>query len=134
METALAYWGLIPERVYELSSVTPLISKTYNTPVGRFSYTHLPLPYYAFGIKQVQLTDKQTALVASPEKALCDKIITTAGLLLRSTRQVAALLTDDLRIEQDMLRSLNNNEIESWIVDAPKKAGITMLIKTLRNL
>ena len=50
LETALSYWGIIPEQVYEISSVTTQNSKIYNTAIGRFGYTHLPLPYYAFGI------------------------------------------------------------------------------------
>ena len=38
LESALSYWGLIPERVYEISSVTTKTSKTYETAIGRFSY------------------------------------------------------------------------------------------------
>ncbi|MBL4675370.1 MAG: hypothetical protein JKY70_04070 [Mucilaginibacter sp.] len=45
MDTALAYYGLIPERVYEIASMTSKHSKTFQTPVGTFSYTHLPFPY-----------------------------------------------------------------------------------------
>jgi hypothetical protein len=134
LETALSHWSLIPERVYEVSSVTSQSSKTYKTAVGRFSYTHMPLPYYSFGIKQVELTKKQIALIASPEKALCDKVITTSGLLLRSSKQVMEFLIDDLRIEKDVLRNLNNKEISKWLINAPKKASLTMLIKTLKEL
>ena len=134
LEIALSYWGLIPERVYEISSVTIKHSKLFKTAVGKFSYTHLPLPYYAFGIQQVELTKKQIALVATPEKALCDKIITTSGLLLRSTKQVMDLLTDDFRIEEQMLRNLNYEEICKWVIDAPKKDSLQILIKTLKGL
>jgi len=86
MESALSHWGLIPERVYEISSVTTQNSKIYKTSVGRFSYIHVPLPYYSFGIQQVELTKKQRVMMATPEKALCDKIITTPGILLRSIK------------------------------------------------
>lgn len=134
LETALSHWGLIPERVYEISSVTSQSSKTYKTRVGRFSYTRMPLPYYSFGIKQVELTKKQIVLMASPEKALCDKIIATSGLLLRSNKQVLELLIDDLRMEKDMLRNLSTREISKWIIDAPKKTSLSMLIKTLKEL
>jgi hypothetical protein len=134
LESALSYHGLIPERVYEISSVTTENSKTYKTPAGRFSYTHVPLPYYSFGIQQVELSKTQTALVASPEKALCDKIITTSGILLRSIKQVIELLTDDLRIDKQALRNLNTREMSKWVIDAPKKDSLNMLIKTLNNL
>ena len=134
LETALSHWGLIPERVYEVSSITSQSSKMYKTPIGRFSYTHMPLPYYSFGIKKVELTKKQVVLIASPEKALCDKIITTSGLLLRSSKQVMELLTDDLRMENDMLRNLDSKEISKWVNNAPKKASLAILIKTLKEL
>src|SRR5690606_24647408 len=45
-DSALSYWGLIPERVYETLSMTTNLAKTYKTPVGRFRYIRLPLPYY----------------------------------------------------------------------------------------
>ncbi len=134
METALAHWGLIPERVYEISSVTVKSTKTYKTPVGRFSYFHAALPYYAFGIRSVALTSKQVVLIASPEKAVCDKIVMTSGVFLRSTNQVKEFLMDDLRIEEDQLRKLNLSEISSWIGAAPKKSSLSMLVKTLGNL
>ena len=35
-DSALSYWGLIPERVYEICSMSTNTSKTYKTPAGRF--------------------------------------------------------------------------------------------------
>ena len=134
MDSALAYWGLIPEKVFETTSATSKHYKENKTSVGKFSYAHLPLPYYSFGIKMMALTPKQIVLIASPEKALCDKIITTSGLLLRSVKQVKELLMEDWRIEKDVLRNLNNKEISTWIIDAPKSTSIDMLVQTLQLL
>jgi hypothetical protein len=133
LESAFSYWGMIPERVFEISSVTTQNSKIFNTAAGRFSYTHLPLPYYSFGIQHVELTKKQRVMMATPEKALCDKIITTSGILLRSKKQVMELLIDDLRIDEQILQKLNTKEISTWIIDAPKKNSLMLLIKTLEN-
>ena len=134
LDAALSYWGLIPERVYEISSITIKTSKNYKTPIGRFSYYRAPLPYYSFGIKSVQLTPKQVALIATPEKAICDKIITTAGIFLRSRKQVQEYLVDDLRMDEEMLRDLDLEAIDSWISDAPKKGSLSMLVKTIKGL
>jgi hypothetical protein len=134
LEAALSFWGLIPERVYEVSSVTIKTTKTYKTPIGRFSYFHVPLPYYSFGIKSVPLTARQVALIASPEKALCDKIIMTSGVLLRSSKQVREFVTDDLRIDENLLKKLDWKEIGLWTSDAPKKNSIDMLVKTFSRL
>lgn len=134
VESALSYWGLIPERTYEISSVTVKTSKKYTTPAGRYTYTQLPLPYYTFGIQRVELVPQQFALIASPEKAICDKIILTSKVNLRSIVQTKAFLLDDLRIDEDELRTLDIAMIGSWLEDAPKKNSLKMLINTLRLL
>lgn len=41
LESALSYWNIIPERVYQISSVTLKTTKNYTTPIGRFSYQYL---------------------------------------------------------------------------------------------
>ncbi len=134
LESALAHHGFIPERVYEISSATLKTSKTYTTPVGRFSYQYLPAPYYSFGLQRTTLAPQQVALIASPEKAICDKIVLTNGLILRSVRQASAFLREDLRIEATDLRNLDIHVIQSWITDAPKKSSLAMLVKTLEQL
>lgn len=134
LESALAHWQLIPERVYETSSVTTELGRVFDTPVGRFSFTRLPLPYYSYGIKSIVVGTNQHALVASPEKALCDKIVSTAGVQLRSMLQSEVFLLEDLRMEKEQLRELNLASIESWINQAPKKASLQQLVKFLRRL
>lgn len=133
-DSALSYWGLIPERVYEILSMTTNLAKTYKTPVGRFRYIRLPLPYYSLGIQRVELASKQMTLIAGKEKSLCDKIITTPGLKLRSVRQTREYLMEDLRISRDNLRELNTDAIDGYINDAPKQESISILVKTLNNL
>lgn len=134
LEAALSYWGFIPERTYEISSVTIKTSKKYRTPVGRFNYQQLPTPYYSFGIKSMQLTAKQTILIASPEKAVCDKIVLTSNINLRSAKQAREFLMEDLRIDDEMLKTLDQETIHSWLEYAPKKNSIKMLIKMLQEL
>lgn len=134
LEAALSWWSLIPERVYEVVSVSVKPAKTYQTGIGRFSYFHAALPWYSFGINSVTLTQKQVVLMASPEKALCDKIVFTSGVLFRSARQVQAYLIEDLRIEEEALRQLKAAEISSWLPGAPKKKSLEMLVKTLQEL
>ena len=134
LETALSYWNMIPERTYEISSVTIKTSKNYKTQVGRFSYQQLKVPYYSYGIKSIEHSTKQTMLVASPEKALCDKIVLTPGINLRSRKQTQEFLMDDLRIDSELLRTLDTEIIELWIKNAPKKSSLEMLLKTLNEL
>ena len=134
LESALSYWGLIPERVYEISSVTIKTSKVYATPLGRFSFQYLKTPYYSFGLNSIRITEYQTAMIASKEKAICDKIILTSGVQLRSVQQTLDFLLEDLRIDEDQLSNLDLPVIHSWIEDAPKKSSLSMLLKTLESL
>lgn len=134
LESALSHWGMIPEKVMETVSVTTKFAKKYYTPAGRFTYVHLPLPYYAVGIQPLLLTERQQVLIASPEKALCDKIITTSGIFLRSKKQTMSFLMEDLRINEESLRDLQIDRIEEWSRHAPKQSSLEMLVKTLRAI
>jgi predicted transcriptional regulator of viral defense system len=134
LDSALFHWGLIPERVFEISSVTPKMSKKTMVQNAVYSYTHLPIAYYPLGIQSLSLTKTQTALIARPEKALCDKVITTAGINLRSRQQALAFLVEDLRIEKDQLRELNTTEMTNWLPVCPKRKSIQLLIETLSAL
>lgn len=134
LESALSYWNMIPERAYEISSVTIKTSKLYKTPVGRFSYQQLKIPYYSYGIKNIEYSPMQTMLIASPEKALCDKVVLTPKIYLRSIKQTREFLIEDLRMDSEILSSLDTKVIELWIKNAPKKSSLKMLIKTLIEL
>lgn len=134
LESALSYWNMIPERAYEISSVTINSSRLYKTPVGRFSYQQLKVPYYSYGIKSIEYSLKQKALIASREKALCDKIVLTPKINLRSVKQTQEFLMEDLRMDSEVLSALDLEVMKLWVKDAPKKNSLKMLIKTLKEL
>jgi hypothetical protein len=134
LDSAMFYWGLIPERVYEITSVTTKLSKKYQPQDVTYSFTHLPMAYYPLGIQSLHLTEKQTVLIASPEKSLCDKVITTVGVNLRSKKQAITFLVEDLRIDKDRLRELNLREMAKWFTVCPKKNSIKILIESISEL
>ena len=96
-EYALAYYGLIPERVEEIASATTGKSKLFTTPAGRFSYMHVSTSYYSFGFGQKLLGDERTFLIADPEKAVADRVIREKGGF--SLRGMKEFLFDNLRID-----------------------------------
>ncbi|MEN9304281.1 MAG: hypothetical protein RL264_2710 [Bacteroidota bacterium] len=134
LETALQFWGIIPEQVYEITSVTTKRKTSYVNSVGRFSFQHLPSPYYSFGIQRIEVGENQFAMIASKEKAICDKIVLTSGINLRSKIQTTDFLLDDMRMDEDQLKTLDINRIKSWIEDSPKSSSLEMLVKTLEKL
>lgn len=134
LDAALFHWGLIPDRVVELTSVTPKTTKVFDTPQGVFSFTHLPMPYYSYGIQTVDLRPRQSVLMASPEKSLCDKIATTSGLQLRSRNAVQAYLFEDLRMEAGDLKQFDRHEMTSWLPGCSKQNSIHHLLQFLASL
>lgn len=134
LDAALSFHNLIPERVYEITSVTIKTSRAFDTPMGKFSYTLLPLPYYSFGIQSICLAKEQYAMIATPEKALFDKIITTKGLNLRSERATRAYLLENLRMEEDDLLNFNIAAMEQWIPSASKKESLLNVVQMIKNI
>ncbi|MFL9481134.1 hypothetical protein ACI6Q2_00060 [Chitinophagaceae bacterium LWZ2-11] len=133
-DTALAYYGLIPERVFEIVSMTTKASREFETPMGLFSYIKLKVPYYAFGLKQIKLSENQYVMMASQEKALIDKIVTTSGITLRSQKNVSNYLLDDLRMDEADLKKFDTKAMTEWLSDAPKKESLLMVIKMINDL
>lgn len=78
LHSALGYYGMIPEYVAMVSSVTTGRPQTYDTPLGRFDFRHISQKYF-FGFRQIELASELTAFVAVPEKALLDLIYLTPG-------------------------------------------------------
>lgn len=78
LHTALSYYGLIPEYVAVVTSVTTGRPGTWENVYGRFSYQHIQ-PALFFGFEYRQVTENQWAYVATPEKALLDLIYLTPG-------------------------------------------------------
>ncbi len=134
LDTALSFHGWIPEQVFEIASMTTKSSRKFDTTAGFYTYTHLPLPYYAFGIQQAQLAEERFALVAAPEKALFDKVIATAGLTIRSKTQATDYLLENLRIDEEKLQSANTAAMQSWLDDASKRESLAFIIKAIEAL
>ena len=67
LDYALAYHGLIPERVEALTSVTPNRSRRFATPVGLFIYRQVPARAYEVGVVRAEADHEQAFLIASPE-------------------------------------------------------------------
>ena len=134
MESALAHYGLIPERVFAVTSMTTKASRKFQTSIGLYSYTNLPLPYYAFGLATVSLSKDQQAIMAIPEKALCDKIATTAGITLRSQSSARDYVFGNLRMEEGDLAKFDLNAMLSWLENTPKRESLEMLIKMIEKI
>ncbi len=107
LDYALAFYGIIPERVTVVTSVTLSRSRRFETPLGLFTYRFLSEPKYAVGIDQRETEGGQHFLIAAPEKALADKVWTDRRFIPRKTGDFRAFLHEDLRVDTDALRKLD---------------------------
>lgn len=73
LETALNYYGIIPDVPQMVTCVTPLTTAEFKTPLGVFWYRHLKKEYF-FGFDIVQAKNVFSYHIAQPEKALIDFI------------------------------------------------------------
>lgn len=112
LEYALSHHGLIPERVETITSTTCGGNRSFSTPIGLFTYWSVHAAYYSVGVDLVSNDADVSFLMATPEKALADKISRDRGLNISSRKDMAAYLQDDLRIDEAALRQLNIKLIE----------------------
>ncbi len=70
LETALSYYGIIPEIVYSITSVTPKPTRNFDAFGIDFSYTRIKQK--AFQGYTARKEGNSTVLFAEPEKALAD--------------------------------------------------------------
>ncbi len=78
LQSALEYFGLIPEYVPTVVSVTTGRPETLFTPFGTFIFRHIKKDLF-FGYEIIDFKDNQLVSIASPEKALLDLLYLTPG-------------------------------------------------------
>jgi predicted transcriptional regulator of viral defense system len=78
LQSALAYYGMIPEHVPVTTSVTTTRPGHWETPLGVFDFRHIQVDFF-HGYRLVDLGEKQQAFIATPEKALLDLVYLEPG-------------------------------------------------------
>ncbi len=85
METALSFYGIIPEAVFTTTSITTRKTKKFKTPVGNFSYQKIKKE--AFGGFEIKNEKGISYNLALPEKALVDFFYLNRNILDGSYKQ-----------------------------------------------
>lgn len=132
MLTALREYGMIPERVETVESMTTHLTVSFDTLVGRFEYHHCPKDYYSIGITQKE-EEGVTYLIATPEKALCDYIVSTPRLPLRFIKDTCIFLEEDLRLDMDAFMEMDVEIFKRCAAVSKKQQAINNLIKILER-
>jgi predicted transcriptional regulator of viral defense system len=123
LQAALAHYGLIPEYVAVVTSVTSRRPGAWETPLGRYAFRHLKQSRF-FGYHRLQVADGQHAFVATPEKALLDLIYLEPGA--DDPMYLAELRLQNLeRLDLDRLRQQVKR------AESPKLARAAQVIRSL---
>ena len=78
MQSALSYYGLIPEHIYQHIGVTTGRGQEYNTPLLDIKFYHIPQRLF-WGYRSLPLNTDNPIFMASAEKALLDLLYFTTG-------------------------------------------------------
>ena len=132
MSSALRYYGLIPETVYTIQSMTIKHSRSFETPIGRFDYTFINREAFHIGITSIN-KQSYAFLMATPEKALCDLIANSPQVNLRYAKDVEVYLEDDIRMDIDDFRNMDISVFEHYAEVGKKAGSIQSLIKYLKK-
>ena len=105
-EYALSYYGLIPERVTTITCATfeKNKKKEYITDFGTFTYRDIPSSAYP---EEIILKEENnySYQIATPEKALCDKLYTLSPLF--NYTNLENMLFNYLRIDEEEFNRLD---------------------------
>ncbi|MBU1570928.1 MAG: type IV toxin-antitoxin system AbiEi family antitoxin domain-containing protein [Proteobacteria bacterium] len=108
LESALAWYGFIPEIVYAYTSVTARITRTFENACGRFIYRHVKSELF-WGYVEMK-TDHGPYLLAEPEKALLDYLYLNLARINNEDD------FENIRLnEEQMVKTLNKDKFMIYL-------------------
>jgi len=132
LQWALRFYGLIPERVFQMTSVTTKRTRVFDTSIGSFSYMQVPKAYFPIGVRMEE-SNGCCSLIATPEKALCDTILSDNYVPEQSIVRLEEYLEEDIRFDTDALKEFNTSIIEECAKTGRKTTILNNLIKIIRR-
>ena len=110
LESALAHHGLIPEAVYQVSSVTVARSREFATPLGVVIFQRVPALAPRACVEAVEVARNAWAFIASPLRAIADLVYLNKSITWKGN--CLSYLTESLRIEEEDLRELSFEDLD----------------------
>jgi hypothetical protein len=130
LESALSHHGLIPEAVYQVSSVTVGRSREFSTPLGVFSFRRVPARAPRAGVEAVAVARNAWAFIASPLRAIADAVYLNRDITWKGNGP--GYLTESLRIEEDDLRSISFEALDE-ILDSIRSRRVRAYLEGLKG-
>ncbi|MEA2092121.1 MAG: hypothetical protein U9O83_07140 [Campylobacterota bacterium] len=129
---ALYYHSLIPESVFDVTSATTKRSKLFKTDNGIFSFKQIKKELFPIGLT-IESIKNGNYIIASKEKALCDKVYYTKDIQITSKKSMINFLVDDLRIDIDELEDCDMDIFMKYF-EISRSKKIKYLIEALEEV
>jgi len=129
---ALYFYALIPESVYDVTSATIKRSKKFTTDIGTFSFKQVKKELYPIGLK-IESLRHGNFIIASKEKALCDKIYYTKDIKINSKKAMIEFLEDDVRVDFDELTDCDIDIFKKYY-EISRSKKVKFLLQVMEDL
>lgn len=123
LHTALSFYGMIPEAVVQITSVTSLKTTAFTNDFGEYTY-HSLKKNLIFGYDLKPMKDNRTIQFAMPEKALLD-------LLYLYPFYDNQQEMEELRLDEDYLQNDLNTELFMEFAERFQSKALDQRIKLL---
>jgi predicted transcriptional regulator of viral defense system len=123
LETAMSYYGMIPEAVFSFQGITTQKTKTCETTVGTFIFKHVKHSLY-FGYTILHF-DNIPVMIADKEKALIDFCYLHPEIRTEND-------FEELRLNQDRLSDIDWDKMYMYLAVINNKA-LNKRIQTLKE-
>lgn len=129
---ALRWYGLIPERIDTVTSITTRHTREFENSLGRFTFRGVSPEYFPIGIKSQEDAGLRY-LLACPEKALCDMLLQEKYVPEQSLSRLAVFVEEDMRMDLDDLRQMDTRIIRQCMEAGNKKQVLSNLLKLIER-
>ena len=129
---ALRWYGLIPERIDTVTSITTRHTREFENSFGRFTFRGVSQEYFPIGIKSQEDAGLHF-LLASPEKALCDMLMQEKHVPDQSVSRLEVFFEEDMRMDLDELRQMDGNIIRQCMETGNKKQILKNVLKLMER-
>jgi predicted transcriptional regulator of viral defense system len=126
LHTALSFYGMIPESVVQITSVTSLKTASFTNDFGEYSYKSIK-KNGMFGYELKPMADGRTLQFASPEKALLDLLYLYP--FYNTEQELEELRLDEYFLQEDLKLELFLNYCSRFQNKALEQR-VKLLIKT----
>lgn len=128
---ALSYYGLIPEKVFSITSASLGLrkNKTFINKFGRYEYSDIPTEAFSEGLVYLE-NGEYVVKIATKEKAICDSLC--KWRVVGSIKELKELLFFDKRIYEEEFAACDF-KLMARLAPLYRKTNLDLLIKLIRK-